>query len=293
MISVFLQGGLGNQLFQIFTTIAYGLKHNKIFIFTHDDTLKYGIERNTYWSTFLQNLEKYTTKYSDENITNQDILTTFLNFQENDFHYTQLPDFNHNTNIMLRGYFQSYLYFHEFKKCLFEMIGLKSHQKKIMNKFDKYLQKKEDRPFIKTISMHFRIGDYITKTDYHCITPYEYYSNVMKELHNKGVLIGKVLCFCEKVDNAMVNTMIYKLKNENPLFEFIKIDDDIDDWEQMLIMSCCDVNIMANSTFSWWGAYFNQTDEPMVFYPYRWFGPQLNKYNLKDLHPPEWYRMEF
>ena len=148
-------------------------------------------------------------------------------------------------------------------------------------------------PHSKLISMHFRIGDYITKTDYHCILPYEYYSRTLLDLQiNHKILMGKILYFCEAVDNDTVNNMIERLKQANPLFEFVKVDDTIVDWEQMLIMSCCDCNIMANSSFSWWGAYFNQNEQPLVFYPSSWFGPMLNKYNLKDLHLPHWHQIK-
>jgi len=292
MLSVFLQGGLGNQLFEIFTTIGHALKMNCMFIFTYDETLKFGIERNTYWDSFLSGLEKYTTKYSDESLTNDEIVGKFMRYNEVDFHYTELPAFSEPLNIILWGYFQSYRYFHEYRNDIFGMIQLKVQQKKVVEKYSEYLDKKDFTSHKKIISMHFRIGDYITKTDYHCILPYEYYSKAMIEMQKTrcDILMGRVLYFCEAADNDTVNAMIERLKKENPLFEFVKVDDTIADWEQMLIMSCCDVNIMANSTFSWWGAYFNGSS--VVFYPSRWFGPKLNRYNLKDLHLPEWNRID-
>jgi hypothetical protein len=60
----------------------------------------------------------------------------------------------------------------------------------------------------------------------------------------------------------------------------------------MLIMSHCKHNIIANSTFSWWGAYFNQHKENKVYYPSLWFGPELAFKKTYDLFPPEWNKIK-
>jgi hypothetical protein len=63
IISCHLMGGLGNQLFQIFTTLRYAKVNNKRFIFT--DKIKLGINssstiRKTYWTSFLEQLRCHT-----------------------------------------------------------------------------------------------------------------------------------------------------------------------------------------------------------------------------------------
>ena len=58
----------------------------------------------------------------------------------------------------------------------------------------------------------------------------------------------------------------------------------------MLLMSSCQDNIIANSTFSWWGAYFNTNNEKIVCYPYKWFGPSAN-HNICDLFPDSWQKI--
>ena len=85
-----------------------------------------------------------------------------------------------------------------------------------------------------------------------------------------------------------INNIKEKIKH----LTFIKIPNELEDWEQMLLMSCCQHNIIANSSFSWWSAYLNNNKEKFVCYPSLWFGPAKNKIDLKDLHPEEWVKIQ-
>jgi hypothetical protein len=82
-----------------------------------------------------------------------------------------------------------------------------------------------------------------------------------------------------------------KLKSKFEDIKFVNIDSTIPDWKQMLMMSCCHHNIIANSTFSWWGAYFNRNPDKIVCYPNKWFGPALANKTTDDLFPPEWRKI--
>jgi hypothetical protein len=99
-----------------------------------------------------------------------------------------------------------------------------------------------------------------------------------------------VIYFCEDVDIQIVEETIHKLKQKFS-YNFIRGDNTLQDWEQMLYMSLCSHNIIANSTFSWWGAYFNNKDK-IVCYPSIWFGPELTQHNTKDLYPDGWIKIQ-
>jgi hypothetical protein len=78
------------------------------------------------------------------------------------------------------------------------------------------------------------------------------------------------------------------MQDKFPMVGFTKANDEIEDWEQMVMMSCCKHNIIANSTFSWWAAYFNQNSDKIVCYPEKWFGTKNAHLDTSDLFPDDW-----
>jgi len=268
-------GGLGNQLFQIFATISYAMKYGQTFGFLFKEKL--GNNRITYWNTFLKRLSPFVTF----------TLPPMSVRREESFEYSPiLAPLNRMNeiceNVYLFGYFQSEKYFKPHIDVIKNLIGIDELQQKIFQKFDFLCD------FTNTVSMHFRLGDYKYLPEHHPVLEYEYYENAIRYIlnNNQNIII---LYFCEKEDNKEVQDMIQRLSTvfENTC-SFVKAPDQIDDWEQMLLMSCCRHNIIANSTFSWWGAYFNNNLDKIVCYPSKWFGVKLSHHNLCDLFPEGW-----
>lgn len=288
-VSSFLMGGLGNQLFQIFAAFSYGLKTKRRLVLPYTDVLTTGITRPTYWNNFLSSIVTFTTKNEKNSVTIQD-LNYFTAYKEVGFRYRQPVLYNDVPNIMLYGYYQSYMYFDNDRDILFKIIQLSKQQQAIRAEFSDVLQLHNST---KTISMHFRLGDYKYKQDKHPLMPIDYYRKALGVIINS--LIGKeykVLYFCEHEDNEEVHSMIRVLEGEFPDLIWEKVDDKIPDWKQMLIMSCCQHNIIANSTFSWWAGYFNQNENKIVCYPFLWFGKNAPN-DTSDLFPLNWKKIEF
>lgn len=278
-----LMGGLGNQLFQLFTTIAYSIENNSTFIFPYSTELKIGITRPTYWDSFLSGIKLFTT-FNNKEITNE-MISKYPQHREIGFHYLKIPSYANTPKIMLSGYYQSYKYFEKFQKQIYELIHLEEQKTQIKNEYSTLFQNDIN------VSMHFRLGDYVGKEQYHPVMNVDYYENAINYLITKiNTNQFTILYLCQDIDNQTVELMITGLRIVFPTINFVKVDDNIDDWKQMLIMSNCNHNIIANSTFSWWGAYFN-TNNSTVCYPAKWFGPAFGHYNINDLFPTQWHKI--
>jgi hypothetical protein len=144
------------------------------------------------------------------------------------------------------------------------------------------------------ISMHFRLGDYKYKQNCHPVMSTQYYKNSIQHIISVTHKVDlKFLYFCEDEDIEEVTSMIDQLQQTFAQCKFICANSktNIEDWEQMLMMSLCQHNIIANSTFSWWGAYFNTNAEKIVCYPNIWFGPSLSTLQVQDLFPESWLKI--
>lgn len=290
MISIHVQGGLGNQIFMIFATMAYGIQHNIKPIFEY----KYQVaERHTYWETLLDGFKIFTTAYSENDVSNDDILR-FTLYYEKDFIYNPIPNFGENNTYMI-GYFQSYKYFENVKNELYNIMRLEEKKNDVIQKYSKYFDANKS-----LISIHFRMGDYKQKRYYHPIMNYEYFESSLdyimsnkKDSMSISTSATRVLYFCESEDNMYVESKIALLQLKYPEVEFMKVDDSIQDYDQLLIMSICNHNIISNSSYSWWGAYLNNYDSKLVCYPSKWFGEYYeHTHDHKDLMPDSWVKIQ-
>ena len=286
MITIVLQGGLGNQMFQLFTLIAYALDNNVQFLIPRnkvDSRSAGGAVRPTYWDSLFSNIKGFLFNNKNDSLRI---------IREKSFKYEKLPKIHsNNDHLKLFGYFQSPKYFENQMENILKLLQLREKKQVI---FDKYIGEYKDT-FI-NVAMHFRIGDYATPqhSQAHPIQSYEYYKNSISHLiptlletskrENKRL---KVIYFYEEADIGKVMSIIDKLVKEFPMLDFKPRPKDLEDWEEMLLMSCCDHNIIANSSFSWWGAYLNDNPEKMVCYPSRWFSGSMANNDMSDLFPTD------
>jgi hypothetical protein len=291
MITVLINGGLGNQLFQVFAALAAAIRNGDTcyFLYTMRDASG---KRATYWNTLLHSLTPMTVLSTQANVRRFMQLPVY---QEPAFRYNKLPSKTamNATPLKLVGYFQSDKYFADVRAEMYDKLRLREQQQHIRAMFAESSWFSPDAGTA-TVAMHFRMGDYAHIQDAHPVLSLEYYKQALKHVLNGGSDNLNVLIFGEARDNAVIVDHMQQLRAD-PAFSarcrFHKVPDMIEDWKQMLLMSVCDNNIIANSTFSWWGAYLNQNPDKVVCYPSTWFGPAL-KHDTRDLFPTEWVKIQ-
>jgi hypothetical protein len=296
-------GGLGNQLFQIYTTIALSMEMKTNFNFPRNK-METDKRSDTYWDDFLKELKKNTIFLDVQKLQ-------YPIYKEKEFKYNKiqiLPELcRKNEGIMLYGYFQSYRYFEKEYKSISKYIGVDEARLEVRNTY--YKKYKNEN----IISVHFRMGDYKTLQNCHPILENEYYINSIKFVLNKmrNNKKWKVLYFCEDEDMVEIENRVKKInttckeyldeqKRENNRqnkfdqeLEFEKGGEPkMEDWRQLLLMSCCQHNIIANSSFSWWAAHFNDNHNKIVCYPETWFGQQLSHHDTSEMCPKNWNKIK-
>tara|TARA_B100001173_G_C15947135_1_gene529690 strand:- start:185 stop:1102 length:918 start_codon:yes stop_codon:yes gene_type:complete len=181
-----------------------------------------------------------------------------------------------NDDVSLWGFFQSEKYFDHIAFQIRDDFGFKDE---ILNECRKVIVQ-----FDKPISLHIRRGDFLTNSGNHPPLGLDYYE--------------KALSMFESDRQVIIFSDDTKWCKEQKLFEDDRfaVSEGSDQFHDMCLMSLCDDFIIANSSFSWWGAWLakNICNPPRPTYfngkviaPKKWFGPNLN-HDTKDLFPPEW-----
>jgi len=286
MNTIDLRGGLGNQLFQIFTLFAFCYDSETTPILPAAKNCKETPPRKLYWDGFLSKLAHYVSAPPS---------TSVIEYQEPRVHYDPFPLELCNKSVMFRGQFMSHMYFDRWRDRIFDEIGLCSIQDGVKQKYPFIFAE----PNVRRVSLHFRLGDYTHKRCYHPVMPVSYYIDAMTQLmrENTDPQIHRWVfyCFFERDNESEVNTRISQLYGAiSPEFKFEirKVPQIMTDDEELVFMSMCDDNVLANSTFSWWGAYMNNTPTKRVLYPSVWYGHQLYYLESRDMFPCTWNRVE-
>jgi hypothetical protein len=165
------------------------------------------------------------------------------------------------------------------------MINLDNQKVLVKEKYNHYFNNK------KIICIHFRIGDLKNNKGHGPVIDDKYSINALNYMKENLPDFSnyEILYFGEQEDNTIIVSFIEKIniafKNKYTIIDYA-----IPDYEQLLLMSLCSHNIIANSTFSWWGAYFNTNSIKIVCYPSLWFGKNCAN-DTKDLFPESWIKI--
>lgn len=257
-VSIQLCGGLCNNLFQIACAYAYSLKHNKELVLVNE---KFGMVHNSL-NSYKDNI------LSKVNFVECYNFNDFKTYQEPFFHYQEIPFIE--GNVLLNGYYQSEKYFKEYTKEIKELFSFPENiLNNIKEKYKDVLKKD-------TCSIHIRRGDYLNLIDSHPIQSINYYMRSIKEIgiDKNYVFFSDDIAWCKQNFDALPNRIF--IENQK-------------DYEDLLLMSMCESNILSNSSFSWWGSYFNNINKKVIA-PSVWFGKSVPN-DTKDLYSEHWIKI--
>ncbi len=184
-----------------------------------------------------------------------------IKYQEPFFHYEEIP-YKDTRNVVLdlNGYFQSWKYFEDYKNEIIRLLTPSYHAEREVG----------------LCSLHCRRGDYLTFQDCHPVLSLDYYHKAMERSNCKKFLIfSDDIAWC-------------KQNFKGNMFEFSEGNAPAID--MALMAKKCESNIIANSSFSWWGAYLNQSSNKIIIAPSIWFGSKLH-HDVKDLLIESWVKI--
>jgi hypothetical protein len=268
MVITKLQGGLANQIFQWSYGKYLSEKYNTpLYLDTTSYLNQVGITKREFSLNKFPNL-KYQILPSDRNISNLSNEPEKIKLQtiSDNFNFNEL-NYNNDSHYYLNGYWQSEKYFKDIEDNIRKELKIPKH---VLDKFSK-LPINENN-----VSIHIRRTDYVKLNDYHPVQSIEYYQ--------------KGLDIIAEYDNIFVFSDDINWCKSNLQFDNMIFIEGFDDVEDLWLMSLCKHNIIANSSFSWWGAWLNNNPNKKVIAPDNWFGQKVN-INTNDLIPENWIRI--
>jgi len=250
-------GRLGNQMFQY--AALRGIANLKGYNFCIP-----GSEFKDQW-----NDHQLFEAFNLPNLNTQKILPGNY-YQEKQFHYdfdyvNDCPD-----NVNVYGYFQTEKYFSHISDSIREDFTFKPE---ILNPC------KEAFDFDELISLHIRRTDFVEKSNDHPPCSLEYYQKALEQFDSNipVMIFSDDIDWCKNQDLFVDDRFIF---SEN---EWNLID--------LCLMSMCTHHIIANSTFSWWGAWLSGSNQ--VIAPSKWFGDSgyTSDHITSDIIPDRWVKI--
>ena len=267
------QGGLGNQMFQY----AFKLKLISEGFQTYDDLSFYDFMPFVLEQVFKNvSVSHFTKSNLFTRISRKIVENTKLYKRENN--YTEYDDNAICHARWYEGYWQSYKYYAQIRKEILEAFTFKEITDSKLRKLEETILSSN------AVSVHVRAGDYLkieNAKNFGGICTIEYYNkaiNYMKEYLEDPIFI----VFSDDIEWTKKNIDIQKVI----YFESTGISE-YEDWMDMYLMSLCKGNIIANSSFSWWGAWLNENPQKKVVCPEKW----TNNYRNIEVCPKEWIRL--
>jgi hypothetical protein len=281
-------GGIGNQMFQYAAAKALCVKTGIPFKVHFDDPYK-DVNRVYNLDVFKLEVQHATKKEIQQfgplaGIKKRigDVLSLFGKrnyFQEKEYFVFDDQFFACADGTYLYGFWQTEKYFKQIEAQIRNDFSFKISPSSANEKLIEQINNTE------AVSVHIRRGDYVTveKTNtVHGVCSLDYYQKAIDLIVDK-IPNAVFYFFSDDMDWVKVNMQI-----EQPSV-YVDINDDAHNYEDLRLMSYCKHNIIANSSFSWWGAWLNNSPSKIVIAPQKWANVEGLK--TQDLIPETWIRL--
>lgn len=292
MVVSHILGGIGNQMFQYAVARALSLKNGQRLILDLSDFSDYklhnGFELSRVFGVAVESAAPSTKRevlgWRGNSLIKKILRRPQFNWLRGkkfivEPHFNYWPEiFNLDGDVYLYGYWQSERYFKSFESTVREDFTFRERL------IGRNLEFSSDIRKLNSISLHIRRGDYVS--DKKNIKIMEacslgYYRKAVEYMAAR-VVQPVFYIFSDDMDWVRAN-----LSLDFPCV-YVNNNHGRDSYRDMQLMSLCRYNIIANSSFSWWGAWLNSNPEKIVIAPRRWF---RSGNDVSDLIPNEWVRL--
>ncbi|RIY32329.1 hypothetical protein CJP74_04855 [Psittacicella melopsittaci] len=278
MFLLYPSGGLGNQMFMIASTYAMARAtaqrwyvNNDVHSLIQGRTFPNYIN-NIFWQVPLATKERIAiigAMIDDLHVVSDltvDLPGEHVLFPLNPFE-------RQHVHVVIDSHLMSYHYFKHYRPDILKLFSLPPEQEAELQALEQeYLGSS-----LPTVSLHVRRGDYLRFPDVCRVLEADYYHLALEKFAHlekfKLIVFSDDIPWCEQAFTYPQNCA-----------QVVYIPEQIPDYLAMMLMSRCQHNIIANSTFSWWGAYLNPNPEAKIISPERWFNdPKMkNTYMLAN-----------
>ena len=274
-------GGLGNQMFQYATGCALAKKHGVRLLLDISPFQEYKLHKYSLGHyNIIENFATMSDTAPFLNVKNRNLMK-YLPFLTNNkivtekiFEYNPLV--NKYGNVYLDGFWQTEKYFQDIAELIRQEFTVKNSPQ------GEDLRLINEMADCNAVSLHVRRTDYVTNKSalaIHGVCDLDYYREAIELMVSK---IDNPVFYIFSDDHQWVRENM-KLDYKTI---FVTHNNADTNYEDLRLMSSCKHNILANSSFSWWGAWLNSNPNKIVIGPKRWF-TDPNK-NVKDLLPANW-----
>lgn len=276
-----LIGGLGNQMFQYAVGRHLAIKNQaQLYLDTtllskRDAAIDFTF-RDFELGAFNLEYKAYGNRFADKVIRKVKFLSDPLK-QVNEVKAVFDPQvLKQSGNIYLNGFWQSENYF----KDIEDVIRSDFQFKRSLNSRNAFFMQEISK--VNAVSIHIRRGDYVTNkqaSDFHGLCDTLYYQQAISMIKSQ---ISNPVFYVFSDDFEQVKREFDFDKD----YVFVDFNTGADSYNDMRLMAACKHHIIANSSFSWWGAWLNNNGEKIVIAPQRWFSTAET-----DIVPDKWIKI--